>query len=357
MGKARTSRRRFKELKPEELYRTAKLPGLEFETTDDLEVLTGVIEQDRARRALELGLTVDKRNYNVYVAGASGTGKSTIVKTLLAKITPKLKTSDDWVTVHNFKDATAPKSLQMPSGTAGGFKQAVAKVITELREDIPKVFHSKEHQEKVQGILNESLDQENDCFVDLSQEAAKVGFTVKSTKTGIVTIPMVDGKVISNKDYAHLAEEERRDIEDKRKQLDPHISDFLQRTRDIELLTHERIQNIQRDLGNDVAGGHFKALNKAYPAAPIETYLAALYKDILENLSKFLPDESDPEQAREAAKRPLTEYEVNVLVDNSDMVGPPVIFETRPTWSNLFGKIERLIKPETMALSMPQGSR
>ena len=341
----RPSRRKFRELKEGDLYRPAALAGLEFETTEDLDVLSGVIEQERAVRALELGLSIDKRNYNVYVAGASGTGKTTMVKTLLSKVAPKRPTPPDWVCVNNFKDPTAPRPIHMKAGTANDFKRRLAEIITHLREQVPKVFHSKEHQEKVQGILNSSLDRENDCFVSLSQEAKEVGFTIKSTKTGIVTIPMVQEKIISNKDYAHLTESERRQIEESRKKLDPHISEFLQKTRDIEVETHRKIQEIQRELGEEVAGKHFETLRRAYKQnEEIVKFINQVFDDVLENLPKFLPDESDPDQAREALKRPLKEYEVNVLVDNSDVKGAPVIFETRPTFSNLFGKIERRVE-------------
>ena len=339
------SRRRFRELKAKDLYRPAKLTGLEFETTEDLDVLTGVIEQDRAVRALELGLSIDKRNYNVYVAGSSGTGKTTMVRTLLGKLSIRRPTPPDWICVHSFKDPTQPRSLSMPPGTATGLRREMSDVVAELREQIPKVFHSKEHQEKVQGILNEGLDKENDCFVELSKKAKDFGFTIKSTKTGIVTIPMVESKIISNKDYAHLDDEERRAIEERRKSLDPHISEFLQRTRDVELDTHRQIQEIQRELGESVAGVQFNRLQDKYKdSKAIAHFLSQVFTDVLENLPKFLPDESDPDQTREALKRPLKEYEVNVLVDNSDVKGAPVIFETRPTFSNLFGKIERRLE-------------
>ena len=336
------STRKFRSLKVAELYRTARLEFLEFETTDDLESLTGVIEQERAVRSLELGLSIDKRNYNVYVAGANGTGKRTLVKTLLGRLAPKRETPPDWICVHSFKDPTRPDTIKMPAGTGIQLRRELRDVIESLREQIPKVFHSKEHQEKVQGILNSSLDRENASFVELSQEAQKHGFTIKSTKTGIVTIPMVDEKIISNKDYAHLSEEERKGIEENRKYLDPHISSFLQKTRDIEVDTHQRIQTVQRELGESVAGVRFDPLKKRYANQPrVLAYLNAAYDDILENLSKFLPDESDPEKARETLKHPLKEYEVNVLVDNREVKGAPIVFENRPTYSNLFGKIER----------------
>ncbi len=345
MSTPRAVKRKIKELTVSDVYRPAAIDALEFETTADLDLLTGVIEQDRAVKALGLGLRIDKRNYNVYIAGESGTGKTTLVKTLLKREAPRRRVPDDWICVHNFKDPASPRCLAMPPGTASTLKRAMSDIVADLRESIPKVFHSKEHQEKVQGILNEGLDRENDCFVELSKEAEQVGFTIKSTKTGIVTIPMVDDKIISNKDYAHLTEDERREIEENRKKLDPHISEFLQKTRDIELETHANIQEVQNELGSSLAGGHFEQLKEYFGhSEALENYFQAIFADIVENLSKFLPDESDPNEAREALKKPLKEYEVNVLVDNSDLEGAPVIFETRPTYSNLFGKIERRLE-------------
>jgi lon-related putative ATP-dependent protease len=345
MSHPRPSRRRFKSLSVKDVHRTAGLDFLPFNTTSDLEVLSGVIEQERAVSALELGLSIKRRNYNVYVAGESGTGKTTLVRTQLDKIAKTRPAPPDWICVHNFKDTSAPRCISMPPGTALGLRDEMASLIEWLREQVPKVFHSKEHQEKVQAILNESLDQENNCFLQLSQEAQAVGFTIKSTKTGIVTIPMLDDKIISNKDYAHLTEDERRQIESARKELDPHISSFLQKTRDIEVATHKAIQELQRSLGQQVAGHRFEELRVKY--AEIEdvvSHINAAYSNFLDNLSRFLPDESEPGEAREATKKPLNEYVVNVLVDQSNINGAPVIFENRPSWSNLFGKIERRLE-------------
>ncbi|MEC8023904.1 MAG: ATP-binding protein [Myxococcota bacterium] len=345
MTEPRPSRRRFKSLSPKDVHRSPSLSFLEFNTTDDLKTLSGVIEQDRAVSSLELGLSIKRRNYNVYVAGESGTGKTTLVRTQLDTIAKSRPTPPDWICVHNYKDPSAPRCISMPPGTALGFRDGMAALIERLREQVPKVFHSKEHQEKVQSILNESLDRENGCFLELSKQAQAVGFTIKSTKTGIVTIPMLDDKIISNKDYAHLTEEERRQIEGARKELDPHISSFLQKTRDIEVETHTAIQSLQRGLGQQVAGHRFEELRKKYAEQEqVITYLDAAFENFLDNLNRFLPDESDPGEVREIQKKPLTEYVINVLVDHSGIDGAPVIFENRPNWSNLFGKIERRLE-------------
>jgi predicted ATP-dependent protease len=341
----RVPRRPARELSYTDLYRSAVLTRFKFRTTDDLKSLVGVIEQDRAVRALELGLTIDNRNYNVYVAGSSGTGKTTVLKTILAKIAPKSPTPSDWIYVHNFRDPSEPHAIEMAPGEANRFRHRLRDIIAALREQIPQVFHAKEHQETIQGILNEGLDQENECFVELSQIASKIGFTIKSTKTGIVTIPMVGDKVVSNKDYAQLNDEERRTIEENRKKLDPHISEFLQKTRDVEMQVQARIQDAQRELAEVVSTPHFETFGSDYTHNEVLIhYLGQLYEDILENISKFLPDDGDPDATRAARKQTLKEYEVNVIIDNGECDGAPVVFETHPTFSNMFGKLERRLE-------------
>jgi len=338
-------KRVHKPLKSSELYRPVQMDALSFQTTEELDPLKGVIEQHRAVRALELGLTINSRNYNVYVAGASGTGKTTVVRTLLKKLAPRLTTPPDWVYVHNFKDPAEPHAIQMVAGTASSFRKATETLVERLWELIPAHFHSREHQELVQSILNGGLDRENERFVELSQVAQKIGFTVKSTKTGIVTIPMLAGKVISNKDYAGLSEKKRRKIEDNRKKLDPHISNFLQETRAIELETQESISNAQCELGESVTHQLFEELFSDYATQDeVVNYLEQVYKDIIHNIQKFLPEDSETERNIHGGFPPIKEYTVNVVVDNSEVHGAPVVFETHPTFSNLFGKIERRLE-------------
>lgn len=328
-----------------DLYRPAHLDSLSFETTAELKSLRGVIEQSRAVRALELGLNIDSRNYNVFVAGASGTGKTTVVRTLLNKLAPKQNPPPDWVYVHNFKDPAEPISLKLPAGTASGLKQNMELLVDRLWELIPALFHSKEHQEKVQGILNAGMDKENERFVALSKRAKKIGFTIKSTKTGIVTIPMLNGELISNKDYATLNEKQRKKVEKNRKRLDPHISEFLQETRMVEIETQESITAAQRELGESVAGQLFAELVELYNTQErVLAHLEQVYKDIIHNISKFLPEDVESERNAQGGFPTIKEYQVNVVVDNSDVNGAPVVFETHPTFSNLFGKLERRLE-------------
>lgn len=327
-------------LKPEQLKKCCDLSGLTFETTRDLEPIKGVIEQDRAVQALSLGLALQKRNYNVYVAGSSGTGKMTIVRSMLEELAGTRPSPEDWIYVHNFKNKEVPLAISLASGFGKRFKGEMDALIRQFTVDLPKAFQAKPHQEEVQELISESIEKEHSLFADLSRRATEHGFVVKSTKSGIITIPMVDDKIISNKDYEKLTENERKDIEERRKRIDPVINEFLQKARKLEAKTQTAVQKLQMKLGRSVISQPVSALKRRYQKYPkLKDYLTDLGAHVLENLPLFLPQEQQVPNPME-----MSEYKVNVVVDNADTGGAPIIDEPRPTFYNLFGRIEKKVE-------------
>lgn len=329
----------------EELNHRVDPDQLAFKTTADLEPLAGVIEQVRAMEALETGLRIRKRNYNIYISGASGTGKSSILKGLLRRAAEKAPPPSDFCLVYCFRRPEAPVVLEFPPGKAVPFRAAMDQFIADLRLEIPKTFHSKNHQERIQRILNEGLESENKNFLELAARAQDIGFVVKRAKEGLVTIPTLEGKPLGNKEYADLTEAQRTEVDANRQRLEPIVSRFLETTRNIELQVHKKIQDAQRALGKSVIDRLIKPLRVAYKAVREDKgFLDKVVEHILDNLQRFLPDESDRRQADRAMKAPMIEYQVNVLVDNSEVSGAPVVFENTPTYHNLVGKIEKRVE-------------
>ncbi|NOZ00765.1 MAG: AAA family ATPase [Deltaproteobacteria bacterium] len=327
------------------LHHRVNLKHLKFSTTDKLKVLDGVIEQERALEALGMGLMVRKRTFNIYISGASGTGKSSILKGLLNRQAIKEPAPPDFCLVNNFKHPDEPVGFVLPAGRGTELKRTMEMLIEDLRIEIPKAFHGKVHQERIQRILNEGLEQENGEFVNLSKDAKKCGFIVKSTKDGLVTIPIVDDKPVGSKEYGNLTDEQRAAVEAGRQKLEPLISAFLESTRETEMKVHHKIQEVQRTLGKNILRRHLKGPRTAFADFPeVKAYLEAVEDHMLENLEKFLPDENDRRQSERERAKIAPWYEVNVLVDNSEAKGAPVIFENTPTFFNLVGKIEKRVE-------------
>lgn len=335
---------RPRRLKAEETHRRVDHRRFPFETTAELEVLEGVIEQERAVQALETGLNIRKRNFNIYVAGASGTGKSSILKGLLKRVAASDPVPPDRCLVHNFRHPDRPVVLTLPPGLGVRLRDAFERLIEELKVELPKAFHSKVHQERIQRILNEGLEAENRAFTVLARDAQEIGFLVKSTKEGLVTIPVLEGRPLGPREFSDLTEEQRAQIEMARQRLDPLISRFLEETRNTEIAVHRKIQEAQRALGRQILARHLKPIRETFAGfEAVLAHIEAVENHILDNLPLFLPDETE---RRHSQKRqpPMTEYRVNVLVDNSETKGAPVLFETTPTYHNLIGKIEKRVE-------------
>jgi len=315
-----------------------------FETTAEVEALDGVIEQERAVRSLRTGLDIDKRNYNMFVAGASGTGRTTIVLDAVRQAAKGRETPPDWVYVHNFKEKENPRAFQLPAGKGRVFAQDLDWLVNHMKEQFPKAFRDREHQEEIQEVVSGSLSREHEFFSALSKKAKDLGFLVKSTKTGLITIPLSGTKALSNQDYDALSDDDKKEIEQRRRELDPFIHDFVSRTRDIEADTQEDIKRRQLKLAKKICARPFGLLRRRYGRFNgLKDFLAAAQEHMLDNLGRFLR-EGAPQPPPGEVDREFIEYKVNVVVDNGSLKGAPVIVEPRPSYHNLFGKIEKKVE-------------
>ena len=336
--------RKVKELKARQLKKSCKPSKFKFKNTEQLEVYRGVIEQDRAVRSLKIGLAIDKRNYNMFVAGASGTGRTTIVRSIVEEKAAGRPVPPDWIYVHNFKDPETAVALKMPAGKGRKFSADMDKLVEHLQEELPKAFRDRSHQEDVQVLVSKSLSIEHDYFTDLTRKALEIGFAVKSTKTGLITVPMKDDKALSNKEYEELSDEEKKSIEEKRRSLEPHIHDFVSRTRVVETRTQEGIKKKQNALARRVSSAPISKLKRRYGKLNgLKVYLEGVQAHVLDNLAIFVRDDNSQESP-EVEVRTFLEFKVNVIVDNGSLKGAPVIIEPRPTYYNLFGKIEKKVE-------------
>ena len=335
---------KVKPLKVTQLRNCCKTNRFSFNNTKDLEVLDGVIEQERAVTSLKTGLAIDKRNYNVFVAGASGTGRTTIVRTIVKDRAKKRAVPQDWLYVHNFQKKENPIALSLPAGRGRVFAQEMDRIVEELKESLPTGFRDKGHQEEIQELVSSSLALEHEYFASLSEKAQEVGFAVKSTKTGLITIPKKEAKTLTNKEYEALSDKEKKTIEERRRLLEPFIHEFVSLTRDIEADTQEKIKKKQLRLARKIASQPIRRAKRRFGKFNgISDHLTAVRDHVVENLGKFVREEAQ-NSPPEFQELEFAEYGVNVVVDNSETEGAPVVVEPRPNYFNLFGKLEKKVE-------------
>lgn len=320
--------------------------SLNFTTTAEVEVLESVIEQDRALKALDLGLAIQRPNYHLYVAGASGTGKRSQLRALLGRLAPTRPVPADWVYVHNFEDHDAPVAISLPAGRGVSLRKDIDELLAHLRTELPKLYQGRDTQESLQRTVYIGNTRSNDAFLALRRKSREAGFEVRTSDDGdLLTLPIIDGEPVEDEDLLQLPDEVREAVERQREQLEPFFTDFVQTNRAVERETSEALRDIARNVSEFVARNPMRRLRRRYRDGgdKMKAYLKGLYDFFLENTERFM-GEDEPQSDGPRGPDRFVAFRVRVVVDNSKTEGAPVIFETHPTFYRMFGKIERRVE-------------
>lgn len=337
----------MRELKHTEVYKKCDLSFMKFKTTEEIGTCEEFIGQDRAVKALIFGFGMTHRGYNIYVTGKSGVGKTSAVKKMLADVSKGKPTPCDWCYVHNFIDASEPKTLSLPTGKGKDLKRDMEEFIEILRDNIPKAFEKKEYEEEKQKVTNELQKNKNKLFDELQKFANEEQMQLQFAPTGIVTIPIVGGKPITQEDYNRLDDSYKEIIRNRKEKVEIEISKALKAVRKIEQAYMNEVKELEKKVALFVVRDLVENISEKYTDyLQVVDYLDMVQKHILESIDKFLPERGSnvPTGLPMNIPKPeptFAEYRVNVIIDNSNTKGAPVFFESHPTYNNLFGSIER----------------
>lgn len=324
--------------------------SFQFETTVEIAPLSGFIGQKRAIKAIEFGLGMDSSGYNIYVAGLTGTGKTTIIKSHLERVVKErcieagCKEPSDWFYVNDFNDPDRPVVLQLPKGRAKNFKLEMEELIKHIKNEISRVFESEEYALQKKRILEESQKKQHQLFQELERRANEQGFTLQSSPMGLMIIPVKAGKPMTPEEYLALDQAEREELEQRRMELMSRLSDSIKSIQAFEREARKNVQELDTKVGQFAVEPMVHTLEQEYLEFPeVPAYLRAVKGDILSNLDSFRATGEASQQAGAPAPVPdgFNKYKVNVLVDNTDTDGLPIITETNPTYGNMFGRIEK----------------
>jgi predicted ATP-dependent protease len=334
---------------PAERLRWSCDPALfDFDTTEQLPDLEDAIGQKRALRSIEFGLGMEETGFNLYVSGETGTGRASTIRALLKKRAKAQPQPNDWVYVSSFKDSDSAVSLSLPAGRGSELAADMKELVEAFKTDIPKALESKEYETRRAEILEEYQSRNNELFQGLEKEAERQTFTLQRTVSGLVVVPQKEGRNFTQEEYEALSDDEREKLERIGKELTEKLNDVLRQVRDSEKATKDGLAKADRDLGMSCLGHRLDPLRDKYADLPkVLTYLEAVQEDILNNLEDFKPQAPQPQipGLRLPRQEPTFErYEVNLLVNNKESEGAPVVFESNPTYNNLFGRIEHVMQ-------------
>lgn len=333
-----------------DVYKKCDESIFKFETTLDEKPLTGTIGQDRAIASLDFGLNLPAKGFNIYALGAQGTGKMRAIRTLLTEKVKSESTPPDWCYLYNFKKPDNPVAVWLPAGKAKEFQNDMANLINTLKTDIPKAFESKEYDKQRNKILEDFQQKQKEWFSAIEEEARNKGFAIRKALTGLIIVPIKrDGEPLTEEEFQALEPETRKRIDEFGKMLQEKLDDVVRAVREADKVVKEMLIKLERQIALDVIEQPIEDLKNKYSFnEKIIQYLDALKEDILNNLQDFKTQEEITPPVPPFIKIPkeasFVKYSVNILVDNSNTEGAPVVYESNPTYLNLFGSIEYKIQ-------------
>ena len=316
-----------------------------FETTEELESIRTGIGQDRGIQALEFGLQIDVKGYNLYLEGPSGVGKTMYTKNYLKEIAAKKKTPNDWCYIYNFDDPNEPISVSLPAGQGKEFRDSMDGFIKEIKKDIKKTFNADDF-EKEKTLIKKEFEEKRSVLMDkLNADASKYNFQVKSAQNGIYMMPIVEGKTIDEEEFDKLDETIKQEYEEKSVVVQDMIMNVIGQIKQIERASDKRISEWQSNIALMTVNVHINYLKSKYKRnKKINKFLNDVKQDVLKNIPVFLEEDksNNPNQnsPRPQPQDPCLNYRVNLFVDNSNREGAPVIMDSNYSYHNIFGKLE-----------------
>ncbi len=337
------------ELSAAELRRQADGAALGFVSTADIQAGGGRLAQHRAEQALDFAMAMRFEGYNLYALGAPQIGMHEFTRERLEALAASRDAPDDWCYLNNFEDRSSPRICRLPQGMGRRFKRDMAEFLSGVRATLPAALTSDEYRRESAEIGQRMQQRQMTDTTELQQQAESLGLTMLPTPNGFAFAPVKDGKVMEQDDYAALDEAERRRVNEAIEHMNARL---MERLREYPRF-HEELVRRQRELTRQTAtrvlgslAARLRSHYQIYPEAM--AFIVAAEADLLENTERILMLEQGeagnagvpPAVAGQVADQFFRQYQVNLIVDNAELEGAPVVYESNPSLDNLAGKLE-----------------
>lgn len=333
------------ELSYKDLKNYCNPSSFKFETTEELDNDDLIYGQERGIAALEFGLKVTSKGYNLYVEGPSGVGKTMYSKQYVTDIAKKGKIPNDWCYIYNFNDPNEPVAVSLPAGQGKEFKKAMDSLIEDIKKYLKKTFNNDDFEKEKKQIKQKYEDKREKLLESLNKETMKKDFQIKSAPNGIYMLPILDGKLIDEEDFDKLDEATKKKFEENAEIVQTQIMQVIGQIKAIEKESEQRVDEWQANVALLTINRYINPIRNYFKKIPkIVTFLDNLKKDVLQNISLFLIEDVasplGPQAPKPEMAKPWLNYRVNLFVDNSNLDGSPVIMDSNYAFHNIFGKLE-----------------
>ena len=335
--------RKKNELSYKDLKDYCSTKNFDFETTEELSSVDTGIGQERGIKALEFGLNVDVKGYNLYLEGPSGVGKTMYTKKYLNKIAKKKKCPVDWCYIYNFDNPNEPIAVSLPAGQGKDFKESMEQFVKDIQADIKSTFNNEDFEKEKALIKHEFEEKRNILLEELNKESKKHGFEVKAAQNGIYMMPIINGKTIQEEEFEKLDPKIKEEFENKSSIVQDQIMTAIGEIKEIEKQSNNKIHEWQSNVALLTVNIHINYIKSKFKRnKKINNFLNNIKNDILKNLQYFISDEKENSKnnIKQEYPKPWLNYRVNLFVDNSKLDGAPIVMDSNISYPNLFGKLE-----------------
>jgi len=336
------------ELSSQELHRCCDPASLGFETTAEIEPLSGALGQEEAMKALAFGVCVASKGYNIFALGRAGSGRRTFIKQELKARAEKEPTPSSWCYGFNFKDPRHPTALELPAGKGDLLRARLDALIADLKRAIPQALEADDVSNR-RAALYEDRGREASAAMEAFKKELEddPNVVLIGNQDGVVLVPAQKGEPITKEVYAELPEEIRKSIDEKIRDASKNLFMAQRRMHELQREASDLADDLHRQVTRSVVDHRFSNLKEFYQESPgVLHHLNEMAADIIENWEEFIPNESqDAETPANMMGGPPPEdfflrYRVNPIITRERHSGAPVIIESNPTLWTLLGRVE-----------------
>lgn len=325
------------------------LKKLEEKSKKDIKDETIIIGQEKGIRALDFGLLIKNKGYNIFATGPIGTGKTTYAKLSTKKIAMAEKTPNDWAYVYNFNNPKTPIALSFEAGLGLEFKDDMTALVEIFNVEIKKTFNSEDYEKQRKAILKDYDLKQDELTKKMSVIAKDNNFKMKQTATGIYFLPIVAGEVVLEDAFDDLDEDVKDAVTENIKTIQDKTDFLVRDMRTLEKECDKKIEDLDYKIGLFAIGHHINSLREKYiNNKKVVDYLLDVEDDVLENISFFYDNKEQEEdsfanifsQNPKKSQDDIThKYSVNLIVDNKNMIGAPVVIANNANYQTLVGEV------------------
>ena len=312
------------------------------------------IGQERAEKAARFGLGIDQADYNLFVLGELGSGRSSLLRQLMQEMAAGRAVPPDLCYLHNFDAPERPRALRMPAGQGRLLRQLMAELSKNWQADIPRRLDSQDFRAEGERIQKIYKAEEAKAYAELDAYAEARHFSLHRESGNLVfTLCDAQGHGLTEAAALALTKEQRAEIDAGEQELRAAITAFIEKMRPLERVMHESLAALRRQLVKPLLDDALQNIRNELrkqikDTVKLGAFLDQVRHDVLENLELFQPGEGDEELRLEALAAVLARLRVNLVVDNSALQGAPVVVEDNPRERTLFGSIEYQYEDEAL---------